>query len=108
MHKTLTYYAFVKVPLDSDQYVPQSGAKVRSWVHVLCRPHVVAHLHQHVEGVEAVDLVAERDETVEFRLNALEDLIHHHPHHVFTGVAKWTQEKKKEKKERLVSRCGER
>lgn len=91
MHVILTHYAFVKVPLDGDQHVSQSGAEVRGWVHVLSCPHVMAHLHQHVEGVEAVDLVAEGDETVEFGLNALEDLIHHQPHHVLTGVAKWTQ-----------------
>lgn len=88
MHVILTYYAFVKVPLDGDQHVSQSGAEVRGWVHVLSCPHVMAHLHQHVERVEAVDLVAEGDETVEFGLNALEDLIHHQPHHVLTGVAK--------------------
>lgn len=101
MHETLTYYAFVKVPLDGDQHISQSGAEVRGWVHVLCCPHVMAHLHQHVEGVEAVDFVAESDKTVEFGLNALEDLIHHEPHHVFTGVAQWIQVMKKDQLDRV-------
>lgn len=55
----------------------------------------MAHLHQHVEGVEAVDLVAQSDETVELGLDALKDFIHHQPHHVLTGVAKWIQVRKK-------------
>lgn len=97
----LTYYAFVKVPLDGDQNISQSGAEVRGWVHVLRCPHVMAHLHQHVEGVEAVDLVAKSDKTVEFGLNTVEDLIHHQPHHVFTGVAKWMKVKK-----RLIRQSG--
>lgn len=38
---------------------------------------MVTHLHQHVQRVEAVDLVAQSNETVELRLDALEDFIHH-------------------------------
>ena len=49
---------------------------------------MVTHLHQHVERVEAVDLVTQSDETVEFRLNALEDFGHHQSHHVFPLVEK--------------------
>lgn len=108
MHETLTYYAFVKVPLDGDQHVSQSGAEVRGRVHVLCCPHVMAHLHQHVEGVEAVNLVAESNKTVEFSLDALEDLIHHHPHHVFTGVTKWTQVMKKDQFDKVREDENER
>lgn len=75
--------AFVKVPFDSDQHISQSSAEVGGRIDVLSCPHVMAHLHQHVEGVEAVNLVAQSDETVQFSLNALEDFIHHQPHHVF-------------------------
>lgn len=82
-----THNTFVKVPLDSDQHVSQSSAEVGGRVDVLSCPHVVTHLHQHVERVEAVDLVAQSDEAVELRLDALEDFIHHQPHHVFPFAA---------------------
>lgn len=82
-HINSTHNAFVKVPLDSDQHISQSCAEVRGRVNVLSCPHMVTHLHQHIEGVEAVNLVTQSDETVELCLNALEDFIHHQPHHVF-------------------------
>lgn len=78
-----TYNAFVKVPLNSDQHISQSSAEVRGWVNILSCPHMVTHLHQHVQRVEAVSLVTQSDETVELCLYALEDFIHHQPHHVF-------------------------
>lgn len=78
-----THNAFVKVPLDSDQHISQSSAEVRRRVNVLSCPHMVTHLHQHVQRVEAVYLVAQSNETVELRLDALEDFVHHQPHHVF-------------------------
>lgn len=78
-----THNTFVKVPLDSDQHISQGGAEVRGWVDVLSCPHVVTHLHQHVQRVKAVNLVPQSDEAVELCLNALEDFIHHQPHEVF-------------------------
>lgn len=44
---------------------------------------MVTHLHQHVQRVEAVNLVAQSDEAVELCLDALEDFIHHQPHYIF-------------------------
>lgn len=81
-----THNAFVEVPLDSDQHVSQSSAQIRGRVDILSCPHMVTHLHQHVERVEAVNLVTQSDKTVELCLNALEDFIHHQPHHVFPSV----------------------
>ena len=46
---------------------------------------MVTHLDQHVQRVEAVDLVAQGDEAVELRLDALEDLVHHQAHQVLPG-----------------------
>lgn len=70
-----THNALVEVPLDGDEHVAQCSAEVGGRVHVLGRPHVVAHLDQHVERVEAVHLVAQCDQAVQLRLDALEDLV---------------------------------
>lgn len=56
---------------------------------------MVTHLHQHVERVEAVNLVAQSDETVELRLDALEDFIHHQSHNVFPETQKERQLRKR-------------
>lgn len=80
-----THYAFVEVPLDGDKHIAKGGAEIGGRVHILCSPHMVAHLHQHVERVEAVDLVAQCYKTVQLGLDALKDLIHHLPDHVFPG-----------------------
>lgn len=78
----MTHNALVEVPLDSDQHVAQRGAEEGRRVHVLSCPHMMAHLHQHVERVKAVDFIAQRNQTVQFRLDAVEDLIHHLSHHI--------------------------
>lgn len=90
----LTHNTLVEVPLDGDQHVTQRCAKERCGVHVLGCPHVMAHLHEHVERVKAVDFISQRDQTVKFCLNAVEDLIHHLPHHVLT-------ERRKERKSEI-------
>ena len=81
-----THNAFVKVPLDSDQHISESSAEKRGRVNILSCPHVVTHLHQHVQRVEAVDLVTQSNQAVELSLDALEDFIHHQPHQVFPLV----------------------
>lgn len=78
-----THNTLVEVPLDGDQHIAQCGAEERRRVHVLSCPHMMAHLHQHVERVEAVDFIAQSDQTVQFCLDAVEDLIHHLTHHIF-------------------------
>lgn len=78
-----THNAFVKVPLYSDQHISQGSAEERGWIDVLSCPHMVTHFHQHVQRVEAVNLVAQSDQAVELGFNALEDFIHHQPYHVF-------------------------
>ena len=102
-----TYNAFVKVPLDSNQHISQSSAEVRGWVNVLSCPYMVTHLHQHGERVETVNLVTQSDEAVELHLDALEDFVHHQPHHVFPlgereegerGRKLWKKGRKGEKK----------
>lgn len=88
----LTHNAFVKVPLDSDQHVSQSSAEERGRVNVLSCPNMVTHLHQHVQRVEAVNFVTQSNQAVELCLNALEDFIHHQPHHVFPLATKRSEQ----------------
>lgn len=79
-----THNAFVKVPLHGNKNIAKGGAQVGCGVHVLCCPHVMTHLHQHVERVEAVHLVSQSNEVIQLNLYALKDLVHHMSHHFLT------------------------
>lgn len=101
--KGTTHNAFVKVSLDSHQHISQSCAEIRGRVNVLSCPHMVTHLHQHVQRVEAVNLVAQSDEAVELCLDALEDFIHHQPHYIFPGNWKKKRTIAFKKKKKITS-----